>query len=100
MSDQDTHNEIVRRAWDGETFAQIAADVGLGAHRVAQVARAAEFPGRAEMARLQRDHVVAVYSLCEDVSETAARVGLSTQAVRNALHASGVKPIQRQNGAS
>jgi len=100
MSDQDTRNEIVRRAWDGETFAQIAADLGLGAYRVAQVARASEFPERAEMLELQGDFVVATYALCEDVTETARRVALNPQTVRNTLHARGVKSIRRQSGAA
>ncbi|MCY3705293.1 MAG: hypothetical protein OXH08_07295 [Gammaproteobacteria bacterium] len=100
MSNQDTRNEIVRRAWDGETFAQIAADVDLSPAQVGKMARESAFPDRSEMQRLQGDFVVATYALCEDVTETARRVALNPQTVRNTLHARGVKPINRRNVAS
>ncbi|MDE0260180.1 MAG: hypothetical protein OXR82_17565 [Gammaproteobacteria bacterium] len=103
MSDQDTahaiRDEIIRRAWDGATFAQIAADVGLGAHRVGQVARESGFPTRGEMARLQGDAICAFYEKHGNVAEVSRRLSLSRQTVRNTLDSRGIKKIERRNAS-
>ena len=92
-------DEIAERAWNGETFSQIATDVGLSAHRVSQIAREDGFPNRDQMMRLQADAVCAMYQRHESVAEVARRFALSPQAVRNVLDKRGIKRIRsRRNG--
>ena len=54
--------EIIARAWDGETFAHIARDLGVSSYRVGRIAmREGGFPTRAELVRLQGDAICAAY---------------------------------------
>ena len=53
---------IIARAWDGETFAHIARDLGVSSHQVGRIAmREGGFPTRAELIRLQGDAICAAY---------------------------------------
>lgn len=89
-------DEIVVRCWQGETFSQIASDVGISANYIGKIARASGFPDRDEMLRLQGDAVCALFELHESVAEVSRRFAVSQQTVRNVLHERGVKPIQRK----
>ena len=54
--------EIMARAWDGETFAHIARDLGVSPYQVGRIAmREGGFPTRAELIRLQGDAICAAY---------------------------------------
>ena len=54
--------EIITRAWEGETFARIARDLGVSPYQVGRIAmREGGFPGRAELIRLQGDAICAAY---------------------------------------
>ena len=89
--------EIIARAWDGETFAHIARDLGVSSHQVRRIAmREGGFPNRAEMIRLQRDAICAAYEESGSMAEVAKRFALSDQAISNTLHARGIRKQQRR----
>ncbi|MCY4648720.1 MAG: hypothetical protein OXE73_17805 [Gammaproteobacteria bacterium] len=84
--------EIIARAWDGETFAHIARDLGVSSYQVGRIAmREGGFPNRAELIRLQRDAICAAYEDVGSMAEVAKRFALSEQAVSNTLHTRGVR---------
>ena len=84
--------EIIGRAWDGETFAHIARDLGVPPYQVSRIAmREGGFPNRAEMIRLQRDAICAAYEESGSMATVAKRFALSDQTVSNALHARGIR---------
>ena len=84
--------EIIARAWDGETFAHIARDLGVSSYQVGRVAmREGGFPTRAELIRLQGDAICAAYQQSGSMAEVAKQFALSEQAVSNTLHARGVR---------
>ena len=84
--------EIIARAWDGETFAHIARDLGVSSYQVGRIAmRESGFPNRAELIRLQGDAICAAYAASGSMGEVAKQFALSEQAVSNTLHARGVR---------
>ncbi len=84
--------EIIGRAWDGETFAHIARDLGVPPYQVSTIAmRDGGFPTRAELIRLQGDAICAAYRESGSMAEVAKRFALSEQAISNTLHARGVR---------
>ncbi|MDE0233027.1 MAG: hypothetical protein OXN93_12170 [bacterium] len=84
--------EIIARAWEGETFAHIARDLGVSSYQVGRIAmREGGFPTRAELIRLQGDAICAAYEESGSMAEVARRFALSEQAVSNTLHAHGVR---------
>ena len=84
--------EIIGRAWDGETFARIARDLGVPPYQVSTIAmRQGGFPTRAEVIELQRDAICAAYEESGSMSEVAKRFALSEQSVSNTLHARGLR---------
>ena len=84
--------EIIARAWDGETFAHIARDLGVPPYQVSTIAMGeGGFPTRAELIELQRDAICAAYEQSGSMSEVAKRFALSDQSVSNTLHARGVR---------
>ena len=93
-------DEIIERCWQGETFSQIASDIGLGAHRIGQIAREAGFPTKDEMLRLQGDAICALFELHESVTEVARRLAVSPQTVRNVLLLRGIQLIRSRQHAS
>ena len=89
--------EIIGRAWDGETFARIARDLGVPPHQVSTIAvREGGFPTRAEVIELQRDAICAAYEESGSMGDVAKRFALSEQSVSNALHARGVRRRKRR----
>ena len=84
--------EIIARAWDGETFAHIARDLGVSSYQVGRIAmREGGFPTRAELIRLQGDAICAAYQKNGSMAAVAKRFALSEQAISNTLHARGVR---------
>ena len=91
--------EIIGRAWDGETFAHIARDLGVPPYQVSTIAmREGGFPTRAELIELQRDAICAVYEESGSMADVAKRFALSQQSVSNALHARGVRKQKPRRG--
>ena len=89
--------EIIARAWDGETFAHIARELGVSSYQVGRIAmREGGFPTRAELIRLQADAICAAYEESGSMAEVAKRFALSAQAVSNTLHARGVRIRKRR----
>ncbi len=85
-------SEIIARAWDGETFAHIARDLGVSSYQVGRIAmREGGFPTRAALIELQRDAICAAYEQSGSMSEVAKRLALSDQTVSNTLHARGIR---------
>ena len=84
--------EIITRAWEGETFARIARDLGVSPYQVGRIAmREGGFPTRSELIRLQGDAICAAYQQSGSMAEVAKRFALSEQAVSNTLHARDVR---------
>ena len=84
--------KIIARAWDGETFAHIARDLGLSRHTVSTIAmREGGFPTMAEVTELQHDAICAAYQESGSMANVAKRFALSEQSVSNTLHARGVR---------
>jgi len=81
--------EIITRAWEGETFARIARDLGVPPYQGGRIAmREGGFPTRAEMIRLQGDAICAAYQQSGSMAEVAKRFALSEQArLEHAAHA-------------
>ena len=91
ISDE-VRGEIITRAWEGETFARIARDVGVSPYQVGRIAmREGGFPTRAELIRLQGDAICAAYQQSGSMAKVAKRFALSAQAVSNTLHARGIR---------